>query len=103
MRPVSNVPETGEERERERDRRKGLADPGACRQLILRQLDGQIQQCRAVALEPLGSLLRETGDELLQYHHADDGLGVAASSQQPFAARVPELLCQDKGLAGWLF
>ncbi|XP_052422902.1 protein mono-ADP-ribosyltransferase PARP14-like [Carassius gibelio] len=68
-------------RERERDRRKGLADPGACHQ------------------QPLGSLLRETGDELFQHHRVDDGLCVASSGQQPFEARFPELLCQDKGSA----
>ncbi len=44
----------GREREREREIRPGLADPGARRQMVLRQLDGLGQRRRAVALDPLG-------------------------------------------------
>ncbi len=48
----------GRERERERLGRgsptPGLADPGARRQMVLRQLDGLGQRRRAVALDPLG-------------------------------------------------
>ncbi len=45
----------GGERERERERESwpGLADPGARRQMVLRQVDGLSQQRRAVALDPL--------------------------------------------------
>ncbi len=50
--------ERGEERRRERKISQGLADPGARRQMVLRQLDGLRQRHRAVALDPLG---RSTG------------------------------------------
>ncbi len=50
--------ERGEERRREREISQGLADPGARRQMVLRQLDGLRQRHRAVALDPLG---RSTG------------------------------------------
>jgi hypothetical protein len=54
-----------------------------------------------VALDPLGSSPRQPGNKLLQYHLVDDVIGVASFGQQPFAARVPELLRQDKGSAGF--
>ncbi len=44
----------GGEEERKREIRPGLADPGARRQMVLRQLDGLGQRRRAVALDPLG-------------------------------------------------
>ncbi len=44
----------GEGRRREREISQGLADPGARRQMVLRQLDGLRQRRRAVALDPLG-------------------------------------------------
>ncbi len=42
------------QRETKREIRPGLADPGAGRQMVLRQLDGLGQRRRAVALDPLG-------------------------------------------------
>ncbi len=44
----------GKGEEREREVRPGLTDPGARRQMVLRQLDDLGQRRRAVALDPLG-------------------------------------------------
>ncbi len=56
----------GEEVGRERDRRQGFANPVARHYLVFRELDGQVQRRRAVALDPLLGLLRQPCNDLLQ-------------------------------------
>ncbi|KAG1935077.1 serine/threonine-protein kinase BRSK2 [Pimephales promelas] len=69
-----------------------IADPRARHHLVLCQLDGLVQRRRAVALDPLDSLLWEPGHKLLQYHLLHDSLDVAVLGHQLSAARDPELL-----------
>ncbi len=89
----------GGERERKRSRWKGLATPMARYHLVLRQLNGQVQRCRPVALDPLRGLLRQPRDELLQHHPIHYLVDIVSPSQQPSAARVPELLSHHEGPA----
>ncbi|MGL6083553.1 MAG: hypothetical protein ACRC4N_14255 [Gammaproteobacteria bacterium] len=67
--------------------------------LVLRQLNGQVQRCRPVALDPLRGLLGEPRDELLQHHPIHYLVDIVSPGQQPSAARVPELLSHHEGPA----
>ncbi len=67
--------------------------------LVLRELDGQIQRRRAVALDPLRGPLREPRNKLLQHHLVDDIIDAAFPGQQPSAAGVPELVSHHEGPA----
>ncbi len=89
----------GEEVGRERDRRQGFTNPVARHYLVFRELDGQVQRRRAVALDPLRGLLRQPCNDLLQHHTVDDLVDAAFPGQKPSAARVPELLSHHEGSA----
>ncbi len=62
----------------------------ARRHLVLRELDGQVQRRRAVALDPLRGLRGQPRNELFQHHAVDDLVDVAFAGQQPSTARVPD-------------
>ncbi len=81
----------------DRELNEGLADPWACHQMVLSQLDGLRQRRWAVALDPFGRRPQQPSDELFQDHQIDDCLDVANFGHQPLAAGVSELLGHHKG------
>lgn len=67
--------------------------------MIFSQLDGLIQLCRAVVLDPLGRSSWNPSNELLQYNQIDRFLDAAFPGHQPLGASVLELLGHDERLA----